>query len=65
MNVMSKGNFEKALGELQKMSESIKAQDTDLEEAIKCYEEGMKYYKICNEILETAKQKVETFEGEV
>ena len=62
---MSKGNFEKALGELQKMSESIKAQDTDLEEAIKCYEEGMKYYKICNEILETAKQKVETFEGEV
>lgn len=65
MNVMSEGNFEKALGELQKMSESIKAQDTDLEEAIKCYEEGMKYYKICNEILETAKQKVETFEGEV
>ena len=62
---MSKGNFEKALGELEKMSESIKSQDTDLEGAIKCYEEGMKYYKICNEILETAKQKVETFEGEV
>ena len=47
------------------MSESIKSQDTDLEGAIKCYEEGMKYYEICNEILETAKQKVETFEGEV
>lgn len=62
---MSKGNFEKALGELQEMSERIKAQDTDLEEAIHCYEEGMKYYKICDEILETAKQKVETFEGEV
>lgn len=62
---MSKGNFEKALNQLQSMSESIKSQDTDLEEAIKCYEEGMKYYGICNEILETAKQKVETFEGEV
>ena len=62
---MSKGKFEKALSELQKMSESIKSQDTDLEGAIKCYEEGMKYYESCNEILETAKQKVETFEGEV
>ena len=62
---MSKGKFEKALSELQKMSESIKSQDTDLEGAIKCYEEGMKYYEIFNEILETAKQKVETFEGEV
>ena len=62
---MSKGKFEKALSELQKMSESIKSRDTDLEGAIKCYEEGMKYYEICNEILETAKQKVETFEGEV
>ena len=62
---MSKGKFEKALSELQKMSESIKSQDTDLEGAIKCYEEGMKYYEICNEILGTAKQKVETFEGEV
>lgn len=62
---MSKGNFEKALQELQEMSERIKAQDTDLEEAISCYEEGMKYYRICDEILETAKQKVETFEGEV
>lgn len=62
---MSKGKFEKALSELQKMSESIKSQDPDLEGAIKCYEEGMKYYEICNEILETAKQKVETFEGEV
>ena len=62
---MSKGNFEKALGQLQEMSEKIKSQDTDLEDAIKCYEEGMKYYHICDEILETAKQKVETFEGEV
>ena len=62
---MSKGNFEKALNELQKRSESIKSPDTDLEGAIRCYEEGMEYYKICNEILETAKQKIETFEGEV
>lgn len=61
---MNKGNFENALSELQKMSDQIKAQDTDLEAAIKCYEEGMKYYKVCSEILENAKQKIETFEGE-
>lgn len=61
---MNKGNFEKALGELQKMSDRIKSPDTDLEDAIKCYEEGMNYYRVCNEILETAKQKIETFEGD-
>lgn len=62
---MNKGNFEQALDQLREMSEKIKDQDTDLESAIKCYDEGMKYYKICDEILETAKQKIETFEGEV
>ncbi|MGF6375552.1 exodeoxyribonuclease VII small subunit [Clostridiales Family XIII bacterium PM5-7] len=59
---MSKGNFEKALAQLQVLSEKIKSQDTNLEDAITCYEEGMNYYHICDELLETAKQKIETFE---
>ena len=62
---MNQGNFEKALRELQTMAEKIKSQETSLEEAISCYEEGMKYYKTCSNILEQAKQKIETFEGEV
>ena len=62
---VSKENFECSLEELQKMSERIKSHDISLEEAVRCYEEGMKYYKLCSEILSNAKQKVETFEGEV
>ena len=62
---MNQGKFEKALAELQKLSDRIKSQDTTLEEAIACYEEGMKYYKTCSDILENAKQKIETFEKEV
>lgn len=61
---MNKDNFEQALSELAKRSDLIKSQDTDLAAAIKCYEEGMEYYRICNEILENAKQKIELFEGE-
>ncbi len=62
---MNQGNFEKALTKLQELSDKIKSQDTTLEEAIECYEEGMKYYKTCSDILENAKQKIETFESEV
>ena len=52
-------------GEDPHMADKIKSQDASLEEAIQCYEEGMKYYKICSDILDNAKQKIETFEGEV
>lgn len=62
---MGEGRFEQALKALQDMSEKIKSQDTTLEDAIACYKEGMKQYRICSEILENAKQKIETFEGEV
>ncbi len=62
---MREGKFEQALEALQAMSEKIKSQDTTLEEAIACYEEGMKHYRICEDILKNAKQKIETFEGEV
>ena len=62
---MNQGTFEQALAALQKTAEKIKSQDISLEEAIACYEEGMQYYKTCSEILENAKQKIETFEGEV
>ncbi len=65
MKKSSKGEFEQAFSELKEMTEKIKDQNTTLEDAIEYYENGMKYYKICSEILENAKQKIEVFEGEV
>ncbi len=65
MKTMDKMKFEEALEKLSEMSEQIKGQDTSLEEAISCYTKGMEYYQICHEILENAKQRIETFEGEV
>ena len=65
METANRNQFEEAFDELQKMAENIKKPDTTLEDAIGYYESGMKYYKICSEILENAKQKIEVFEGEV
>ncbi|NLD11744.1 exodeoxyribonuclease VII small subunit [Aminicella lysinilytica] len=57
-------SFETSLEKLREMSEKIKSPETDLEGSIRCYEEGMKYYKNCEKILAEAKQKIETFELE-
>ena len=65
MKTMEKIKFEDALDKLTELSEQIKGQDTSLEEAIACYTKGMEYYQFCHEILENAKQSIETFEGEV
>ena len=61
---MNQKKFEEALSGLTEMSEKIKAGSTTLEEAVACYEEGMKYYSICSDILENAKQKIEMCERE-
>lgn len=52
-------SFEKALTNLEKVSEKLKSEETTLDEAIKSYEEGIKYYKQCREILDDAVQKIE------
>lgn len=46
---------------LEEMSEKIKDEDTALEEAIACYEEGIKCYNICSKILKEAEQKIEVY----
>lgn len=61
---MIKDSFEKALGELELMANKIKEPNTNLEESIKCYEQGMKQYKVCNEILNDAKQKIDFYKKE-
>ena len=57
-----KDSFEESLRKLRETAEKIKSDDTSLEDSIKCYEEGMKYYNECNEILKTAEQKIELME---
>ena len=54
-----KQSFESALDDLRKYSEQMQRKDLTLEEAIQCYEKGMKCYERCEAILENAKMKVE------
>jgi exodeoxyribonuclease VII small subunit len=39
-------------------------EDTPLDEAIEQYEEGIRYYQRCSEILQNAKQKIQQFDKE-
>lgn len=55
-------SFEEALEKLEAASENLKRDDLTLEEAIKNYEAGLEYYKLCEEILQSAKQKIETYQ---
>ena len=59
-----KDTFEESLEKLRNVAEKIKSEDTTLEDSIKCYEEGMKYYNECNEILKNAEQKIEIMDTE-
>ena len=52
-----KTSFEDALRKLEEISENLKSENISLEEAMKSYEEGVKYYKECNEILEKPARK--------
>ena len=54
-------SFETSMKKLKELSEKIRDEDTSLDEAIKCYEDGIRCYTECIEILDNAKQKIETF----
>lgn len=56
-----KPTFEEALELLEKSSENLKKENITLEEALKSFEEGIVYYDQCSEILNNAKQKIETY----
>ncbi len=57
------GSFEDSLNALRNAANRIKDQNTSLEEAIRCYEEGMKHYEACRRILDKAEQKIRVFEA--
>ncbi len=48
---------------LEEMADRIKRDDITLGEAIECYEEGMRCYGICGDILKNAKQQIEVFDA--
>ena len=55
-----KKNFEESLKKLEEISSKLKAEDITLEDAIKQYEEGIRYCKECSEMLQDAQQRIET-----
>lgn len=57
-----KMSFEEALAGLEKSAEILKKDGTTLEAAMESFEQGIKYYNYCSEMLTTAKQKIEFFE---
>ncbi|MCR5482691.1 MAG: exodeoxyribonuclease VII small subunit [Clostridia bacterium] len=57
-------SFEEAFSGLEKAAGSLRNEGTGLEEAIKNFEEGIGYYKLCSEILSDAKQKIESYSVE-
>lgn len=51
--------FEQAYEKLKESASKLDRDDVTLEEAMKLYEDGIKYYKLCSGILDEAKQKIE------
>lgn len=62
MNPNEPKTFEEALERLEKAAEALKREDLPLEEAMKNYEDGIRYFNQCEKILKAARQKIETFQ---
>ena len=54
--------FEETLQKLEDMSEMIRDEETSVDEAVKCYEEGMQCYNLCKDLLKKTEQKIEVYE---
>jgi len=52
-------DFEETMVKLEEVANSLQSDEITLEEAIKKYEDGIKFYHQCIEILDKAKQKIE------
>ncbi|MBQ8649508.1 MAG: exodeoxyribonuclease VII small subunit [Clostridia bacterium] len=57
---MADNKFEKSLGELEKIVETLEKGETILDESIELFEKGMKISKACRENLDNVKQKIIT-----
>ena len=57
-------SFEEALVKLEVAAEALKKDTTTLEDAMSYFDEGLKHYKYCNDILSKAKQKILLYDQE-
>lgn len=55
-------SFEESFGKLTEAAEALKNDAVSLEDSLKFFEEGTKYYNTCNEILKNAKQTISKFD---
>ncbi len=55
-------SFEKAYKQLEEIADKLEAPNISLDESILLFEEGIKLSKICSEILDKAKQKIDVLE---
>ena len=54
-----KPNFETALEQLQSMVKRLESGELSLEQALKCFEDGVRLTRICQEHLSVAEQRVD------
>ena len=54
--------FESALKKLEEIAATLEKGDTDLDNAITLYQEGMELTRYCSQKLENAKQKITEIE---
>lgn len=54
-------SFEEALEKLEDSVSLLKSNDLSLEKSIEVYEKCMMYHKLCTDILENVKQKIEIY----
>jgi exodeoxyribonuclease VII small subunit len=58
-------SFESALGELEKIVESMEAGQMPLEQSLAAYKRGAELLKFCQSALQDAQQQVKILEGNV
>jgi len=56
---MAKERFEDALDKLEKIVSKLEEGDLPLEESLKCFEEGIRLSRFCNQKLDEAEKRVE------
>lgn len=62
---MKKTSYEKKLHRLEKITELLRNQQTDLQESIALYEEGLNLYKECKDELDEMDEKLKQIIGDI
>ena len=57
-DIQDNTNFEENMKKLEEIALKMEQENLSLDESVKCFEEGMKLSKICNDILENAEKRI-------